>query len=160
MSRHRNRAFAQGRAGFTLIEILVTLVVIGIAAAALTGVYSNLVSQSADPAVRQQAITIAEAYIEEIMRKEFEDPFVAESGGAEGGETRATYNDVQDYNDLPDNVVRNQNNTPIAALAGYTVTVSVSGDTLNGVAAMRIDVSVNHQAIDPVSLSVFRTAYP
>ncbi len=145
---------------FTLIEIVVTLVVIGIAATALLSVFSNMVSGSADPVIQQQATTVAESYMEEILRKAYEDPNVAETGGAEAGETRATFNDVQDYNDLPDNLVRDQNNNPVPTLSGYTVTVSVNGSTLNGISAMQINVSVNHPVIDSISLSAFRTDYP
>ncbi len=147
---------------FTLIEVLVTLVVIAVAATALLSVFSNMVRGSADPVIQQQATTVAEAYMEEILRKSFEDPrpAVAEIGSAEAGETRASFNDVQDYNSLPDNQVRDQNNNPVAALADYTVTVNVNAAVLNGVNAMQIDVSVSHAATGAVSLSAFRTSYP
>ncbi|MCP4926649.1 MAG: type II secretion system protein, partial [Gammaproteobacteria bacterium] len=49
---------------FTLIEVLVTLVVIGVAATALLSVFTNMVSGSADPVIQQQATTIAESYME------------------------------------------------------------------------------------------------
>ena len=145
---------------FTLIEILVTLLVIGIAATALLSVYSNMIRGSAYPVIQQQATTVAESYMEEILRKAYADPNVAETGGAEAGETRATFNDVQDYNDLPDNLVRDQNNNPIASLADYGVSVSVGSDSLNGVTAMRVNVIVSHATIDSISLSAFRTEYP
>jgi MSHA pilin protein MshD len=149
------------RAAFTLIEVLVTLVVISIAATALLSVFSSMVRGSADPVIQQQAITIAEAYMEEILRKSYEDPVVAETGAAEIGETRATFNDVQDYNGLPDNLVRDQNNNLIAALADYTVTVNVDNTAvLNGVAALQIDVSVSHALTGTIALSAFRTSYP
>ena len=147
-------------AGFTLIEVVVTLLVLGIAAAALVGVYSNMVSGSADPAIQQQAITVAEAYMEEVMGKEFDDPVLPETGSAEAGETRPSFNDVQDYNALPDNQVRDRNGNPIAQLAAYSVTVSVAGAVLNGVNAMQVDVTVTHPAIDAIALSGFRTDYP
>jgi N-acetylneuraminic acid mutarotase len=98
--------------------------------------------------------------MEEILRKSYEDPVVAETGNAEAGETRASFNDVQDYNSLPDNQVRDQNNNPVAALAAYTVTVNVNAAVLNGVNAMQIDVTVIHAATGAVALSAFRTSYP
>ena len=106
-----------------------------------------MIRGSADPVIQQQATTIAEAYMEEIMLRAFEDPQVAESGGAEAGETRPTYDDVQDYNSLGTTQVRDQNNNPVAALSDYQVTVTVSGaDALNTVSAMRVDVTVSHPA--------------
>lgn len=158
MCRNRKKTLNRLRA-FTLIEILVTIVVIALAATALMSVFGNMVRGSADPLIQQQAITIAEAYMEEILRKEFADPAVAETGASEAGESRASFNDVQDYNDLPDNQVRDQNNNAIAALAGYTVTVSVNGAVFSAVNTMRIDVTVTHPASGAISLSAFRANY-
>jgi MSHA pilin protein MshD len=147
------------QSAFTLIEVIVTIVVIAVSATALLGVFTNMVRGSADPVIQQQAITVAEAYLEEIQRKAYADPVSAETGGKEAGETRASFNDVQDYNDLPDNQVRDQSDNPIAQLAAYTVTVSVNGAVLNGVSAMRIDVTVTHPATGAISLSAFRANY-
>ena len=147
------------QSAFTLIEIIVTIIVIGISATALLSVFSNMIRGSADPMIQQQATTIAEAYLEEIMLREFDDPEVAESGGAEAGETRPNYDDVQDYNSLGTTQVRDQNNNPIAALSDYQVTVTVNGAVLNTVGAMQIDVSVSHPATGAILLSAFRTDY-
>lgn len=147
------------QSAFTLVEIIVTIIVIGVAATALLSVFTNMIRGSADPVIQQQATTIAEAYLEEIMLRAYDDPQVAETGGAEAGETRPTYDDVQDYNSLGTAQVRDQNNNPIAALSDYQVTVSVNGALLNTVNAMQIDVSVTHPAIGAINLSAFRTDY-
>ena len=147
------------QSAFTLIEIIVTILVIGISATALLSVFSNMIRGSADPVIQQQATTIAEAYLEEIMLRSFADPQVAETGVAEPGETRPNYDDVQDYNSLGTTQVRDQNNNPIAALSDYQVTVTVNGAVLNTVAAMQIDVSVSHPATGAILLSAFRTDY-
>ena len=154
--------------GFTLLEVLVTIVVIAISATALLGVYSSTVGRSADPMIQQQALAIGEAYLEEIQLKNFcEDPPAcsSESGSSEAGETRSVFDDVQDYNDAAvDGAVADQNGTAIAQLAAYTVTVAVSFADLDTITqasnnALRIDVSVNHPAIDPITLSGFRSNY-
>ena len=154
----------RSQSAFTLIEIIVTIVVIGISATALLSVFSSMIRGSADPVIQQQATTIAEAYMEEIMLRAFEDPQVAESGIAEAGETRPNYDDVQDYNSLGTNQVRDQNNNPVTALSAYGVTVLVErDDALNTVpeaAAMRVDVTVTHPAIADILLSGYRTRYP
>lgn len=148
------------QSAFTLIEIIVTILVLAVASTALLSVFSSMVRGSADPVIQQQAITVAEAYMEEILRKEYADPFVTETGTAEGAETRATYNDVQDYNALPANQnVRDQNNNPIGALAAYSVTVDVNPATLSGVNMMQIDVTVTHPATGSILLSAFRAPY-
>ena len=147
------------QSAFTLIEIIVTMLVIGISATALLGVFGNMIRGSADPVIQQQATTVAEAYLEEIMLRAFDDPQVAETGAAEAGESRPTYDDVQDYNSLGTTQVRDQNNNPIAALGDYQVTVTVNAAVLNGVNAMQIDVAVTHPATGTITLSAFRADY-
>ncbi len=152
-------------AAFTLIEIIVTIVVIAIAATALLSFFSGAVRGSAEPVIQQQATTIAEAYLEEIMQKAFDDPTDPEQGVAstEAGEvSRALFDDVQDYNHLGTTQVRDQNDIAIAALAAYQVSVSVTGAALNTVpaaASMRIEVTVDHPAIAPIRLVAYRVNY-
>jgi MSHA pilin protein MshD len=145
---------------FTLIEILITIVVISIAGTVLMGVYSNMVAKSADPIIQQQALAIAEAYMEEIRLKAFSDP----DGVVEA--SRATFDDILDYSNLPDAKVRDQNGTEISSLSAYSVVVNVTptgigpiGDNIGPANSMRIDVVVSHPAIDPITLSSFRTSY-
>lgn len=147
--------------GFTLIEIIVTLIVIGISAAALMSVFSNLIRGSADPMIQQQAATIAEAYMEEIMLRSFDDPQDPESGAAEG-ETRATYDDVKDYRALGAGPATDQAGMSIG-LDSYIVTLSITNSAFNGVAAvdaLRVNVSVNHPAIGDVALTSYRLRNP
>ncbi len=151
------------QSAFTLIEILVTIVVIGIAAVALLSVFTNLVRTSADPAIQQQATTIAEAYLEEIMLRSFNDPDDPELGGSEGEASRAEYDDVKDYRALPPNdPAANQFGVAIPELAQYRVTVTITNDSLNGIPgndSLRVDVSVSHPAIQPITLSGYRSNY-
>lgn len=149
---------------FTLIEVIVTIVVIAVAAAALFGVFTSLVRGSADPVIQQQATTIAEAYLEEISLRAFSDPQGFESGTTEGESGRDEYDDVQDYRNLTPvpTAPADQFGTAIPALSQYRVSVSITNAGLNGIAAadsLRIDVTVNHPAIAPITLSGFRTNY-
>ena len=146
--------------GFTLLEILVTIVVLGIAATAILGVFTSTIRGSADPLLQQQAVAIAEAYLEEIQLKAFTDPT-----GDETGESRANFDDIDDYDGLIDAGARDQNDNPIAALASFNVQVSVQGRSITGSDsvpasdALRIDVTVDHPAIDPIVISGFRTNF-
>ena len=157
--------------GFTLIEIIVTLVVLAIAATSLLSLFSGTVRTSADPMIQQQAISIAEAYMEEILLRDFSDPQVVESGSREVGETRINYDDVQDYNWLGDDLiqdkkVRDQNNVVIDELLDYEVEVTVVGVELGPALkkiladnSMQIDITVTHPAISPITISAYRTNY-
>lgn len=152
------------QSAFTLIEIIVTIVVISIASVALLS-FANLVRSSADPVIQQQAATIAEAYLEEILLRSFEDPQGGETGTVEGDEGgRAGFDDVQDYDSLAPGPAADQFGNPVAALANYTVTVTIiTNTTLGGLPmadSLQVDVSVNHPAIGDILLSGFRTRYP
>jgi MSHA pilin protein MshD len=142
------------RSGFTLLEIIVTLVVVSIAATALMSVFSSTVRTSADPMIQQQAVSIAEAYMEEILLKDF---------AVGPGSTRATFDDVLDYNGLTDVGARDQNDNAIAGLGAYTVAVAVAGGSLNGIVpgdSLRIDITVSHALMTGnLLLSGYRTNY-
>jgi len=151
------------QSAFTLIEIIVTILVVGVAASALLSVFSNMVRGSADPVIQQQATTIGEAYLEEIMLRAFNDPQGGETGNDEGEAGRMDYDDVKDYRSLAAGPAADQFGNPVVALAAYTVTVSITNDALGGVPmadSLRIDVNVNHPAIGDILLSGFRTRYP
>ena len=136
------------------MEIIVTLIVISIAATALLSVFSSTIRTSADPMIQQQAVSIAEAYMEEILLKDF---------AVGPGSTRATFDDVLDYDGLADVGARDQNDNAIAGLGAYTVAVSVAGDSLNGIVvadSMRIDITVSHALMTGnLLLSGYRTNY-
>lgn len=150
------------QSAFTLIEIIVTIVVISIASVALLS-FANTVRSSADPVIQQQASTIAEAYLEEILLRSFNDPQDPESGTDEGEAGRADYDDVKDYRSLAAGPAADQFGNPVAALAAYTVTVSITNTAFGGLPAadsLQVDVRVSHAAINDILLSGFRTRYP
>ena len=145
------------QSGFTLIEIITTIVIISIAATAILSVFSGTIRSSANPMIQQQAISIAEAYMEEIVLKPFNDP-----DGTEVGESRSTFDDVDDYNGLTDAGARDQNNSLIPSLGNFTVTVSVANSSLNGIGAadaLLITVNVAHSILGSIELTGYRTNY-
>lgn len=145
---------SRGQRGATLIELVISIVVIAIAASAVLGVLSGTVGRSADAMVLAQGVAIAEAYLEEISLKSFADP-----DGTDGETLRPDFDDVDDYDGLDDAGARDQFGTPLAALAQYRVTVAVTPSAaLAGVPAAearRIDVRVTH----PGNVAVALTGY-
>ena len=72
---HREaRRLAAGQSGVTLIELIITIVVISIALTGTLVVISRTVGGSADPMIVRQAVGVAEAYLEEILLKPYYDP--------------------------------------------------------------------------------------
>jgi MSHA pilin protein MshD len=111
------------RRGFTLIEILVLIVVIGVALAGVLLVFQNTVRGSADPQVRKQALAIAEAMLDEVLLTSYSP--------VAGGGTRANFNDIDDYaipaayTTAPGGMTDLQG-VAVPGLANYNVTVTVA----------------------------------
>lgn len=108
MSRNRRR-----QQGLTIIELVMFIVITGIAAAALVQVMNLANRSSTDPLRRKQALLIAEAYMEEVQQAQFTacDPADAnattattpaqcasmpEQFGPETGNTRP-FDNINDY---------------------------------------------------------------
>ena len=141
--------------GMTLVELVITIVVLGIAAAALFSAMAAISGRSADPMLRQQSLSIAEAYMEEISLQAFSDP----DGLADCG--RSCFDDVADYHGLSE-APHDARGNPIAALADYQVQVTVAAQLLGpapGVAARHIQVRVTDPTGQPLLLDGYRGDY-
>lgn len=145
--------------GMTLVELVISIVIIGIAAAALYSAMAAITGRSADPLLRQQSLAIAEAYLEEILLLPYLDPATLSACQAIPG-SRGQFNDACDYRGLDDAGARDLNGVAPAALANYRVQVAIQQlANWNGVPALRVDVTVTDPANRQLSLSGFRTCY-
>lgn len=149
-------AHPKNQGGVTLIELLVSIVIVSIAAGGVLGVLSMTTAASADPMIRHQAAAIAESYLEEILLKPVSDP-----DGTDGEGARADFDDLDDYDGLVDAGARDQFGTPIAGLGNYTVAVSVGPSSalpsVPMVDTLRVDVVVSHGSEINFVLSGYRT---
>ncbi len=133
MKRGAEHRAAAPRRGFTLMEAVVAIVVVGVALAGVLTAVRHSVRGSADPVVQRQMLAIAQNFIEEIQLK----PYAAAANAAPSGCARDTYNDIGDYHGYSSATICTVDGTAVAALAGYGVSVSVAAGTLGGVAAAR-----------------------
>ena len=144
--------------GVTLVELLVSIVIVSIAASGVLGVLSMTTAGSADPMIRHQAAAIAEAYLEEILLKPITDP-----DGVDGEALRADFDDLDDYDGLADAGARNQFGAPIAGLGAYNVAVAVSPSaalpSIPAADALRVDVVVTSGVDISFVLSSYRTRF-
>ena len=141
--------------GFSFVELVISIVLLSLAVTGVLLAYTNTVVGSADPLIRQQAVAVAESYLEEILSKPFDDP-----DGADGEASRASYDDVDDYAGLSQQPQLPDGTT--LGLAAYTVSVNLSATSLNGVpttASWRVDVTVTHSGGESITLTGYRTDY-
>lgn len=138
----RFRPFQSRQGGVTLIELVISIVIISIGAAAILGVYTNVISASADPMKRAQAIAVAEMYLDEIYSR----PFAGTTGDGSCG-SRHDWDHIDAYDGLscsPEDVFGND----LAGLGGLTVNITVTNDGSLGAPTdeRRIDVTVTDSA--------------
>lgn len=126
----------RGELGFTLIEIIIFIVIVGFGVAGVLSVMNMVTMHSADPLVRKQASAMAESVMEEILLKNYCDPDTATVNAppapptcpvrvADDQETaRLDYDDVDDYNSKTQTVFLDWP----AALSGYTMTINVGAE--------------------------------
>lgn len=140
--------------GFTFIEVIVAMVVIGVAVTGVLSVFGQGVRNSSDPIVRKQMLVVAQELMEEVALK----PYAAQANAAPAACARDTFNDVSDYNGYASaGQVCDIEGTVIPALQGMSVAVSVAQQALVGVAeAKRITVSVS-RGNEVVTLEGWRT---
>jgi MSHA pilin protein MshD len=184
----RGHYLRQPRArGSSLVELIMFIVIIGIAVAGVLGAMSLSTRASADPLIQKQALAIAEAYLEEVLAMPFTycDPddvdaatatsatigaggcaTTLEAIGAEAGETRGggttPYDNVNDYNSLATGVPASIDGTAIGGLSSYNVSVAVVAEALSTVAvsaSLRVTVTVTGPAGVSVRLDGYRTRY-
>lgn len=140
--------------GFTLVEMVLAIVVLGVGLAGVLLAYSTAVRGSADPLLHEQMLAVAETLMEEVLLK----PYAAAPNAAPAGCARDTYNDIGDYNGYSSvGQICAVDGTAIPALAGYSVNVAVAAGALSGVgAARRITVTVSRGG-DSLVLTGWRT---
>jgi MSHA pilin protein MshD len=139
-------------AGVTLVELIVALVIMGVALAGMVAVYTATTRSSTDPVMVQQMQAIADNLMEEILMK----PFAQGPGTG----ARINFDDVMDYNLYTTTGILDVEGNAIAGLQRYTVEVKVTQATLGGLTlakpgdSLRIDVKVS------VTGAANNTTYP
>jgi MSHA pilin protein MshD len=137
--------------GVTLVELVVSIVVISIAGVALASTLAYLNGAGNTSILQAQAQSIANSYLNEILGKSFSGPY--------NGGVRALFDDVSDYNGL---------DTPVASdefgnvSGNFRVRVSALPGVLNGLpanAVLLVNVTVDYGNASSVVASGYRTNY-
>ena len=185
--------------GITFIELVISIAILAIALVGVTQLLSGGLARSADPMLESRTVALAQAYLDEILSKRF-DENTRDSGippcrniagspracssvfGPDSGETRATYDDVDDFNgldegaDAADSLLRDALGNARAGFDNFRVSVSVRyiatgvGEPESGLGvanelddtqdAKVITVSVSHRSLrQSVQFSAYKSNF-
>ncbi len=148
--------------GASLIELIMFIVIVGVALAGITLVLNTTNKSSADPLLRKQAMAAASSMLEEI---ELQD-FISASGATAVVTTanRATsYHIVNDYGTYATTGIYPFGGmAPSPGLQNYNVSVAITPTALGDIAAasaVMIDVTVTTPGGEAITASGYRAAY-
>lgn len=125
--------WSKPQAGVTLVELIVAIVIIGIAVTGVLQVFNLGVIASADPIVTKQLRAVAEGMMDEIQRQPF--AVTANVGTPSNACARDTFNDVMDYNGYAPGYICLVTGETVAALNGMAITVNIASPGYLGLAA-------------------------
>lgn len=151
--------------GFTLVEMIVAIVIISVGLAGVLSAFNINVRSSADPLVRKQMLSIAEAMLEEVLLKPYENgtaPTNSEVACGAPGAARDTFDDVRDYAGYATRGICDIDGEAVAGLGSYDVSVGITTTSLTdgttAVASLRVQVTVK-RGTESLSLFGWRTDY-
>lgn len=127
--------------GFTLVELVVGIVVMAVALTVLSTVFFSSAGRSVEPMLQIRAAEFAQALMDEILAKPFDETTplggipactgcTASAGFGSDGESRGNYDDVDDYHDSCGSpiAISNALGNPVDHFANYSMEVCVSYD--------------------------------
>jgi len=130
--------------GVTLVELIISMVIISIAAVALLQGLGLQSQRNVDPLIQSQAQRLAIQYLQEVSNKSFFDPSadprldpsltseddlklviagITDQNGR-ASSNRLAWDNIFEYNGYDDSII-DIHGDPVAALAGYKVTIVV-----------------------------------
>lgn len=167
-----HNSFKSYQTGVTLIELIITIVILGIALSALVSALSQGISQSATPIWESKALELQQAYLDEILGMGFDDATPA--GGGEvlaasapctlsnEGQTRSQFDDVDDYHNVTDSPpALIESSIDMSQYAQYQASISVAcAGTELGLSenrlAKRITVTIRVPSGETRSVAVYK----
>ena len=153
--------FLKKRKGMTIVEIAITIMVLGLAIPPIMVLFAHIGQRSIESEFRMTAYQLAEGLLEEVLSKRYDEndssPWSTTLGPDSGESTRSAYDDIDDFDGYTEN--------PVSGFPGFSRLVTVyyldpDTDDLNTVQAdsagtdyKRIDVSVTHNKIGSAEFS-------
>lgn len=158
--------------GLTMIELIMFIVIVGVGVAGILLVINTVVKSSADPVVRKQSIAMADAILEEVLLKAYQNPA---TGGYDttipancATPDRSLIDDVSDYacfdgSTAAKRILGNQmiasSTTVLPDTFWARVDVPVVLVVVSGVSMKRVTVTVTDPSGTEYALSGYRGNY-
>lgn len=184
----RRRVLSRLQAGLSFVELIMFIVIVGVGLAGILTVLNLTAQKSTDPQLRKQMLAVAESLLEEVEAKPFTycDPddvnattatgaadCTGGAGGAndesrlplgpEAGETRATYDNVSDYNGATISPLSDISGNTLTGLAGYSAAIVVVQQQVEAsiplADSLQITVTVSAPGGDSIALTGYRLRY-
>jgi len=149
--------------GFTLIELIIFVVVVGIATTGLFLALNRANLASVEPISQLRAFELAQSVAETIIGKNYDE--MSPNGGfppCDSAETDAQPCDAfnpADKGELDDVDDYDGYSTLPAGYDGFSLNVSVTAANLNGQSAKYVLIQVQPAAGNPVQLGFYRANY-
>lgn len=170
------------QAGFTLVETIIVIVLVGAMMAGMTSLFMNNVGNSHRPFLRQRALAVANAFMDEIQHKRWNECTPIGGGaidtgtglcpdgtgipaiGVDGVENRSTFDDIDDYNGLSQSPPQNSAGVDMPGYDGFMVTVSVAQpaaawNTIAAADVRLITVTVTSTSGEAIAVSAYRVNF-
>jgi MSHA pilin protein MshD len=152
--------------GFTLVEMIIAIVIIGIGLAGVLLAFDTTVKSSADPLLHKQMLAAAEEMMEEVLLKPYAVSGTAPTNSATtcgtAGAARAAFDDVSDYHNYQTTGICTIDGVAVAGLSGYSIRVSIdAAASLGGLAGgtvKKVTVAVSRGG-ETLTLTGWRTNY-
>ena len=166
--------------GFTLIETIIVIVLVGAMMAGMTSMFMTNVGNRHRPFLRKRALAVVNAFMDEIQHKRWNEATPVGGGcvnsGAScptgpaaiaigtDGDWRAPYDDIDDYHGLNQSPPQNSAGVDMPGYAGFTVNVSVvqpagAWNTIAAADVRLITVSVTSPSNESLAISAYRVNF-
>ena len=176
-----SKAGKRQQRGVTLVELVISIIIISIAMVALLNAFSVSMLGSPDPLWRNKTLKLAQLYLDEILAKNYdhttpvggvpveENPNCTNLG-RDGSEDREDYNDVDDYAEINNEVPKSLIASLDSSYSEYRVGVEVVcvGDQVGAVdennasdsdQTKKITVTITPPGRSAISFAVYKANF-
>jgi MSHA pilin protein MshD len=153
------------RRGFTILEAAMSVAIVGVLLATSMTTFAAIAKQRKVQMERRIGYELGQQLMSEILQQYFQDP-VSPVFGPESGETRPTFNDVDDYNSYSETSPTRKDGTALSDYSGWIRAVVVAyvdplnpGNTAVSSTLKRVTVTVTAPSGKQYVLVGFRSQY-